>query len=633
MIVAVSDFNMGAMENKGLNIFNTKYVLANPATATDADFAGIESVVAPRVLPQLDRQPHHLPRLVPALAEGRPDGLPRPGVQHGHGRLAFGRARSSASRTCASCAALQFPEDAGPMAHPVRPDSYLEINNFYTATVYEKGAEVVRMMHTLVGREGFARGMDAVLPAPRRPGRDLRRLRAGHRRRQPGQRAGQPAGRLQALVRAGRHAARHGARRTTTPQARRYTLTLSQHGQPSPGQPAKQPFVIPVAMGLLAPTAGAAAAARGGRRRHRAPAGARPGRAELRPSSTSTRAPVPSLLRGFSAPVRAGRRPGRRRRCWCCWRTTATPSTAGKPASAWRWRALLAAVRRRAPRRCWTTPSSRRCAACCATRRWTPAFKELVLTLPSESYIAEQLRSGRPAAHPRRARGDGAQLLAAAAARRLGLGLGAAPGDRGLPARRRSRPAAARWPTWRWRMLCLHAVAQRRRGVARPRLPALQGRRQHDRPPGRAGGAGATRTRRWPTRRWSASTRCSAATRWCIDKWFALQASAPEPLGAQAGRVFARAKALLKHPDFSLQQPEPRAQPAVHAVRRQPGRLPPRRRRRLRVLGRAGAGARRHQPAAGRAPGARDGPLGAAWPSPTAARRARPSRAWPPRPT
>ncbi len=79
----------------------------------------------------------------------------------------------------------QFPEDAGPMAHPVRPDSYIEISNFYTVTIYEKGAEVVRMMQTLVGRKGFDARHHAVLRAPRRPGRDLRRLRAGHRRRQP----------------------------------------------------------------------------------------------------------------------------------------------------------------------------------------------------------------------------------------------------------------------------------------------------------------------------------------------------------------------------------------------------------------------------------------------------------------
>ena len=158
MIVAVGDFNMGAMENKGLNIFNTKYVLANAGDGDRRRLRGDRIGRRPRVLPQLDRQPHHLPRLVPAEPEGRPDGLSRPGVQHGHGRQRDG-ARRQAHRGRAQLRQVQFPEDAGPMAHPVRPDSYVEINNFYTATVYEKGAEVVRMMQTLVGRDGFARGM------------------------------------------------------------------------------------------------------------------------------------------------------------------------------------------------------------------------------------------------------------------------------------------------------------------------------------------------------------------------------------------------------------------------------------------------------------------------------------------
>ena len=184
MIVAVGDFNMGAMENKGLNIFNTKYVLANQATATDTDYANIESVVGHEYFHNWTgnrvtcRDWFQL-----SLKEG----------------LTVFRDQEFSQDLCGDASAravkriedvrvlrtAQFPEDAGPMAHPVRPDSYIEISNFYTVTVYEKGAEVVRMMQTLVGREGFANGHDAVLRAPRRPGRDLRRLRAGHRRRQP----------------------------------------------------------------------------------------------------------------------------------------------------------------------------------------------------------------------------------------------------------------------------------------------------------------------------------------------------------------------------------------------------------------------------------------------------------------
>ena len=159
MIVAVDDFNMGAMENKGLNIFNTKYVLANAATATDADFAGIESVVGHEYFHNWTgnrvtcRDWFQL-----SLKEGLTVFRDQEFSMDMAGERQRAR-RASASRTCGRCAAAQFPEDAGPMAHPVRPDSYAEINNFYTATVYEKGAEVVRMMHTLVGREGFARGM------------------------------------------------------------------------------------------------------------------------------------------------------------------------------------------------------------------------------------------------------------------------------------------------------------------------------------------------------------------------------------------------------------------------------------------------------------------------------------------
>ena len=110
MIVAVSDFNMGAMENKGLNVFNDKYVLASAATATDADFAAYRGGDRARIFPQLDRQPHHLPRLVPALPEGRPDGFPRPGIFRRH---ALAR-RSSASPTCAACAPRNSSRTRGP---------------------------------------------------------------------------------------------------------------------------------------------------------------------------------------------------------------------------------------------------------------------------------------------------------------------------------------------------------------------------------------------------------------------------------------------------------------------------------------------------------------------------------------
>jgi len=155
MIVAVSDFNMGAMENKGLNVFNSKYVLASTDTATDADYDGIESVIAHEYFHNWTgnritcRDWFQL-----TLKEGL---------------TVFRDQQFSADMNSAAVKriedvqrlrAAQFPEDAGPLAHSIQPQSYVEINNFYTATVYEKGAEVIRMIHTILGEENFRKGMD-----------------------------------------------------------------------------------------------------------------------------------------------------------------------------------------------------------------------------------------------------------------------------------------------------------------------------------------------------------------------------------------------------------------------------------------------------------------------------------------
>ena len=154
-IVAVDDFNMGAMENKGLNVFNSKYVLANQQTATDSDFEGIESVIAHEYFHNWSgnrvtcRDWFQL-----SLKEGftvfRDQEFSADMGSRGVKRI----------RDVQTLRAYQFKEDAGPMAHPVRPDSYQEINNFYTVTIYEKGAEVIRMMHALLGADGFRKGTD-----------------------------------------------------------------------------------------------------------------------------------------------------------------------------------------------------------------------------------------------------------------------------------------------------------------------------------------------------------------------------------------------------------------------------------------------------------------------------------------
>ncbi len=155
MIVAVGDFNMGAMENKGLNIFNTKYVLARSDVATDVDFENIDRVVAHEYFHNWTgnrvtcRDWFQL-----SLKEGLTVFRDQEFGSDLH------NPQTARIREVRGLRAGQFPEDAGPMAHPIRPSSFVEINNFYTATVYEKGAEVIRMIQTLIGRDGFRKGMD-----------------------------------------------------------------------------------------------------------------------------------------------------------------------------------------------------------------------------------------------------------------------------------------------------------------------------------------------------------------------------------------------------------------------------------------------------------------------------------------
>ena len=166
MIVAVPDFNSGAMENKGLNLFNTKYVLADPQTATDIDYDGIESVVAHEYFHnwtgnRITCRDWFQLTLKEGLTVFRDSEFSSDMAAQG---LSPDRAASArAVRRIDSVRVLraaQFPEDSGPMSHPIRPDRYQEIRNFYTATVYEKGAEVIRMLQTLLGIDGFRKGMD-----------------------------------------------------------------------------------------------------------------------------------------------------------------------------------------------------------------------------------------------------------------------------------------------------------------------------------------------------------------------------------------------------------------------------------------------------------------------------------------
>ena len=159
MIVAVDDFNMGAMENKGLNIFNSKFVLADRDSATDTDFEGVESVIGHEYF-------HNWTGNRVTCRDWFQLSL-KEGLTVFRDQEFSADLNSRAVKRIDDVRQLkarQFPEDAGPMAHPIRPDTYIEINNFYTATVYEKGAEVIRMMHTLLGEAHFRKGMDFVFP-------------------------------------------------------------------------------------------------------------------------------------------------------------------------------------------------------------------------------------------------------------------------------------------------------------------------------------------------------------------------------------------------------------------------------------------------------------------------------------
>ncbi|WP_030542854.1 aminopeptidase N [Streptomyces albus] len=294
-LVSVDDFNMGAMENKGLNIFNSLYVQVDPETATDDDFAAVDTVVAHEYFHNWtgnrvtcrDMFQLSLKEGLAVYRDERFSGdLRSPGVQR--------------VRDVRALRERQFTEDAGPQAHPVRPDEYREISNFYTWTVYKKGSEVIRMLHTLFGEEGFRRGLRLYLS--RHDGQaatcdqfveamaeandaDLTQFMRWYSQ------AGTPVLDVEPEYDA---------------EARTYTLVVRQSCPPTPKQPEKEPLHIPLAVALLGPD---------GRRvplrlaHEDAPAGTERVFELRQPVTTLTFAdvparPVPSLLRGFSAPVR-----------------------------------------------------------------------------------------------------------------------------------------------------------------------------------------------------------------------------------------------------------------------------------------------------------------------------------------
>lgn len=378
MIVAVDDFNMGAMENKGLNIFNSRYVLARPDTATDADYQNIESVIGHEYFHNWSgnrvtcRDWFQL-----SLKEGftvfRDQEFSSDMNSRGVQRIGD----VNILRT------HQFREDAGPMAHPVKPDHYVAIDNFYTVTVYNKGAEVVRMLHTLLGPAGFRRGCDLyferhdgqavttddfVNAMEAATGVSLQQFRRWY------DQAGTPELEVE---------------RRYDPQARTYALTLRQHCPPTPGQPLKHPFHIPVAMGLLDGEGRALPLRLYGE-------GAAVGETRVlelcREEETFVfqdipAEPVPVLLRGFSAPVKLALDytdaelallSAHERDPFCRWEAGQTLA-----------RRLLLTHPPQALDADTARPLIETARRTLADTALDPALRALALTLPAEGYLAE----------------------------------------------------------------------------------------------------------------------------------------------------------------------------------------------------------------------------------------------------
>jgi aminopeptidase N len=304
-IAAVSDFNMGAMENKGLNVFNTKYVLARPETATDTDYQGIETVIGHEYF-------HNWTGNRVTCRDWFQLSLKEGLTVYRDQEFSADQGSRAVKRIgdVRGLRAAQFREDGGPLAHPVQPASYMAIDNFYTATIYNKGAEVIRMMATIIGRQAFRRGMDLyverhdntavtiddfVQAMQDASGVDLTDFKLWYHQ------AGTPEVSVEDAY---------------DPKTKRYALTIRQGTKPTPGQPDKYPVVIPIAMGLLDGNGQELATRLDGE-----PDGVAGTRVLLATHAENrfvfvdvASPPTPSLLRDFSAPVKlSGMTPDRLR--------------------------------------------------------------------------------------------------------------------------------------------------------------------------------------------------------------------------------------------------------------------------------------------------------------------------------
>ena len=534
MIVAVSDFNFGAMENKGLNIFNTKYVLAKPETATDADYLAIEGVVAHEYFHnwtgnRITCRDWFQLSLKEGLTVFRDQEFSSDMNSRAVKRIADVRRLRAA----------QFPEDAGPTAHPVRPDSYIAIDNFYTPTVYEKGAEVIRMMHTLLGADRFRAGMDLyferhdgqavtcedfVKAMEDASGVDLGQFRLWYAQ------AGTPEIELE---------------ERWDEAARALELVFRQKIPPTPGQPDKKPMVIPLALGLLDRTGGELPARLHGENEGREGTRVLP----LRRSEERVRLdglaerPAVSLLRGFSAPVRV-KAPSRERLAFLFAHDT-------DPFARWEAGQQLAASLLLEMAAGWQSGEAsaldpafiEAVGRTLSDPKLDPAFRAEAISLPSEAFLADQMEVADPEAvfmareQARRAIASALsdQLLAAYEANREQGAYSIEPAAMGRRALKNAALSYLAAPGGNARGLALAASQYRQGGNMTDVLAALSLLADREEPEREA--AFAEFYERW---------RDEALV---IDKWFALQAVSRLP------DTLARVRALLQHPAFTYATP------------------------------------------------------------------------------
>ncbi len=533
MIVAVSAFNMGAMENKGLNVFNDKYVLASPASATDADYAGIEAVIAHEYFhnwtgDRITCRDWFQLCLKEGLTVFRDQEFTSDQRSRAVERISDVR----------GLRAHQFVEDAGPLAHPVRPEVYREINNFYTSTVYEKGGEVVRMIRTLLGPTTFRKGMDLYFTRHDGQAATVEQFvqcfaDVSHRdffaqfMRWYSQ-AGTPDIKV---------APHYDA------QAKTYRLDISQTIPPTPGQPKKEPMVIPLALGLVGKNGDDLPLLLNGEPLDRSVLElTRPAQNFL--FTDVAERPVPSLNRGFSAPIKLtlpiepddlrflaahDSDPFNR---WQALQTLAmsllkTNVAAVRAGGAVREdEGLMAAL-----------------GAILNDAKLEPAFIALTLSPPSEADIARELG------------GDVDPDAVYAARRKLRAAIGARHGAALADTYQRMitpgpyRPDAQSTGRRALKNICLDllAMTQTDQTIARAfaqyqaadnmtdRMAALETLAQHDRPE--------------RTTALEDFYKRYADDPLIIDKWLALQAAIPEPA------TLDRVRALTKHPAFSITNP------------------------------------------------------------------------------